>query len=156
MQKQQKMKPQNLLLLFLSTFTLYIALLTLKQHLSSAGRIYAVRIINGFSNNSSLPLVVWCVGPRGGDDIGGRALQERDDYSWTVRVGFGWWRSTGARFVCTVKWDRMRRKFEAFRERRDEYRCGGGGGQCLWLVKEDGFYFSNNGIKWIKDFAWRP
>lgn len=152
------MKPQNfLLLLFLPTLALYIALLTLKQQLSAAGRTYTVRIVNGFSNNSSLPLVVWCVGPRG-VDIGGRALQERDDYSWSVQVGFGW-SSARTRFVCTVKWDRRRRKFEAFRARRDEYRCGGGGGgggQCLWLVKEDGFYFSNDGIKWIKDFAWMP
>ncbi|XP_057783592.1 S-protein homolog 31-like [Salvia miltiorrhiza] len=143
------MKAQNAVALFLISCTMYITLLTLKQHLSMAGRTYDVRIINGFTNNSSLALVVWCAAADGGD-IGGRALQERDDYSWSVKVGPLW---SSARFVCTLKWDAKRRKFDAFRASRDRYRCGHGG-QCLWLVKEDGFYFSNDGATWIKNFAW--
>ncbi|KAL2463256.1 Plant self-incompatibility protein S1 family [Forsythia ovata] len=72
---------------------------------------YDVRIINGFSNNSSLPLVVWCSSEDGGD-IGGRALQERDDYSWSVKTGL--WKTP--LFICTIKWDGKRKKFDAFWE----------------------------------------
>ncbi|KAL0322632.1 UNVERIFIED_CONTAM: hypothetical protein Sangu_1882500 [Sesamum angustifolium] len=84
-------------------------------------------------------------------DIGGRALQERDDYGWTVTTT-GLFRSS-SRFVCTMKWDGKRKRFEAFQAGRDRYRCGVLR-QCFWLVKEDGFYFSNDGVQWIKDFPW--
>ncbi|KAH6768399.1 hypothetical protein C2S51_013735 [Perilla frutescens var. frutescens] len=144
------MKTRNALVLFLISFAAYMAVIVMKQHSTLGNRIYDVRIINGFTNNSSLPLVVWCVAADG-ENIGGRALQERDDYSWSVEVGLLIRSST--RFVCTLKWDAMRKKFEAFRATRDRYRCGATA-QCLWLVKEDGFYFSNNGVHWIKDFPW--
>ncbi|CAA0810131.1 Plant self-incompatibility protein S1 family [Striga hermonthica] len=111
---------------------------------------YDVRVINGFSNNSSAPLVVWCVSRETGD-IGGRALQERDDYSWDVEPSAFWTRDH--EFVCTVKWDRTRKSFKAFDGSRDRYKCGPRR-LCLWMVKEDGFYFSNDGIRWIKDFPW--
>ncbi|KAL0392624.1 UNVERIFIED_CONTAM: hypothetical protein Sradi_2485200 [Sesamum radiatum] len=138
------MKTQNALILLISGFALYTTFLSFKQH------TYDVRIINGFSNNSSLPLVVWCVSEDEGD-IGGRALQERDDYGWTVKTGLFW---SSSRFICTMKWDGKRKKFEAFRSSRDRYRCGARR-QCFWLVKEDGFYFSNDdGVHWIKDFPW--
>ncbi|GFQ06960.1 hypothetical protein PHJA_002840100 [Phtheirospermum japonicum] len=97
-----------------------------------------------------MPLVVWCVSYNAGD-IGGRALQERDDYSWTVENNSIF--SSSPRFDCTMKWDAKRKRFEAFRASRDRYRCGARR-QCLWLVKEDGFYFSNDGVNWIKDFPW--
>ncbi|GFP92436.1 hypothetical protein PHJA_001387800 [Phtheirospermum japonicum] len=112
---------------------------------------YDVRVINGFTNNSSEPLVVWCVS-RDTGDIGGRALQERDDYSWTVESSvFFYWSSS--RFVCTMKWEGKRKRFEAFRVSRDRYRCGARR-QCLWLVREDGFYFGNDGFNWVRDFPW--
>lgn len=145
------MKTQSaLLLLILVAFALYTTIfISFRQPLYFGNTIYDVRIINGFSNNSSMPLVVWCVSQDRGD-IGGRALQERDDYSWTVKMGLFW---SSSPFVCTMKWDGKRKKFEAFRASRDRYRCGACG-QCFWLVKEDGFYFSNNGVNWIKDFPW--
>ncbi|KAL2469549.1 Plant self-incompatibility protein S1 family [Abeliophyllum distichum] len=113
-----------------------------------ANKSYDVRIINGFTNNSSLPLVVWCSSKDGGD-IGGRALQERDDYSWSVKTGL--WKTP--QFICTIKWDSKRIKFDAFWLNRDRYRCGNYR-QCVWLVKEDGFYFSNDEITWERDFSW--
>ncbi|GER34797.1 plant self-incompatibility protein S1 family [Striga asiatica] len=112
---------------------------------------YDVRVINGFSNNSSVPLVVWCVSRETGD-IGGRALQERDDYSWDVEPS-AFWSIRDHEFVCTVKWDRTRKSFKAFDGSRDRYKCGPRR-LCLWMVKEDGFYFSNDGVQWIKDFPW--
>ncbi|KAL7081322.1 hypothetical protein ACP275_14G032700 [Erythranthe tilingii] len=142
------MKPADALILVLFGLSLYTTFIVFIQP-AYFGNTYEVRIINGFSNNSSLPLVVWCVSHDSGD-IGGRALQERDDYSWTVKINPFWGSS---RFVCTMKWDEKTKKFEVFRASRDKYRCGECG-ECFWLVKEDGFYFSNNGINWIKNFPW--
>ncbi|CAI0397488.1 unnamed protein product [Linum tenue] len=111
---------------------------------------YDVRVINGFTNNSSLALVVWC--SSGGEefgDMGGRALQEGDDFSWTSTTTT----SGGVNVVCTVKWDLRKRKFDAFKVARDVRRCYRPR-KCSWLVKEDGFYFSNDEVNWKKDFSW--
>ncbi|KAL3634411.1 hypothetical protein CASFOL_021465 [Castilleja foliolosa] len=140
------MKTILLIILLSASFFLFTKL---SNHFDNTTN-YDVRIINGFSNNSSMPLVVWCVSYDAGD-IGGRALQERDDYSWIVEDASIFWGSS--RFDCTMKWESKRVKFEAFRASRDRYRCGALR-QCIWLVKEDGFYFSNDGVNWIKDFSW--
>ncbi|KAI3746841.1 hypothetical protein L6452_09283 [Arctium lappa] len=116
---------------------------------------YHVAVFNGFSGNSSLPLIIWCttVGDAYGGDMGGRALQESDDYSWNVKVTFWKSISSDTAFSCTMKWDQKRKKFEAFRVHRDRSRCGVLR-KCLWLVKEDGFYFSNDEHNWVKEFSW--
>ncbi|XP_073128503.1 uncharacterized protein [Henckelia pumila] len=148
------MKTHNLLLLIILSLTLFKTLTSLKElaisHLST--KTYDVRIINGFTSNSSMPLVVWCAS-EDGDDMGGRALQEREDYGWSVDTGF---LSRPARFVCTVKWAWRRKKFDAFWLSRDKYRCGVDR-RCFWLVKEDGIYFgksNDHGGNWIKNFSW--
>ncbi|KAL0548058.1 hypothetical protein IC582_012499 [Cucumis melo] len=111
---------------------------------------YEVRVINGFTNNSSLPLVIWCASKDG--DIGGRALQEHDDFSWPVKTNF-WITTTTSQFSCTVKLDRTRKSFDAFKVPRDIYRCSALR-KCSWLVMEDGFYFSDDEVNWKKDFSW--
>ncbi|CAA3006070.1 S-protein homolog 5 [Olea europaea var. sylvestris] len=135
------------MLLLILGLASYATFISLKQN-DFESESYDVRIINGFSNNSSLPLIIWCESEYGGD-IGGRALQERDDFSWSVKSGL--WKTP--LFFCTIKWDGKRKKFEAFRETRDRYRCEKYR-QCFWLVKEDGFYFSSDEIAWRKDFSW--
>ncbi|KAH7573098.1 hypothetical protein ACOSP7_006538 [Xanthoceras sorbifolium] len=117
------------------------------QHLY--GIEYNVRVINGFTNNSSLPLVIWCSSGDGGD-MGGRALQEGDDFSWSLKTNL--WGSTN--FLCTMKWDAARKRFDAFSVGRDSRRCYDPFRKCSWLVKEDGFYFSNDEVNWKKDFSW--
>ncbi|XP_052191069.1 S-protein homolog 5-like [Diospyros lotus] len=111
------------------------------------GAGYDVHITNGFTNNSSLPLVIWCSSQE--QNLGGRALQEGDDFSWRVKANV--WKNS--LFVCTMKWDGVRKRFEAFRVHRDGHRCALFK-KCFWLVKEDGFYFSGDGVKWKKDFSW--
>ncbi|XVE84785.1 hypothetical protein DITRI_Ditri17bG0040300 [Diplodiscus trichospermus] len=112
------------------------------------GMEYEVRVINGFSNNSSLPLVIWCISQQDGD-IGGRALQEGDDYGWMLKTNI--WSSS--HYLCTMKWDAKRRSFDAFNVPRDRQRCAPLK-KCSWLVKEDGFYFSSDEVNWKKDFSW--
>ncbi|PWA92206.1 Plant self-incompatibility S1 [Artemisia annua] len=115
---------------------------------------YQVSVVNGLSNNSSLPLVIWCNNVDDAySDIGGRALQEGDDFSWNVRVTLWKYISSTNVFSCTMKWDQKRKKFEAFWLRRDESRCGVLR-KCVWLVKEDGFYFSNDESNWVREFTW--
>lgn len=111
------------------------------------GLEYDVRVINGFKNNSSLPLVIWC--SSNNDDLGGRALQEGDDFSWSLKTNF--WGTTHS--LCTMKWDAMRRRFDAFKVPRDLQRCSLFR-KCSWSVREDGFYFSNDEVNWKKDFSW--
>lgn len=135
--------------LFILGVACYIIMLILiKQPDEYFGQVYNVHIINGFTNNSSLPLVVWCNADDGAD-MGGRALQERDEFSWSVKTTF--WKST--QYLCTMKNDNQRRSFQAFQRRRDIQRCSPTR-ECFWLVKEDGFYFSNDEIYWRKDFSW--
>ncbi|QCD77360.1 S-protein homolog 5 [Vigna unguiculata] len=108
---------------------------------------YYVRVINGFTDNSSVPLVIWCSSEE--MDLGGRALQEHDDFSWVMRPSF--WSSN--RMKCTMKWDSTRKSFEAFKASRDTERCGIHR-TCSWMVTQDGFYFSNDEVNWRKDFLW--
>ncbi|XP_021291836.1 S-protein homolog 6-like [Herrania umbratica] len=112
------------------------------------GMEYEVRVINGFSNNSSLPLVIWCISQQDGD-MGGRALQEGDDFGWRLKTNI-WGNS---HYLCTLKWDAKRRSFDAFKVPRDSQRCAPLK-KCSWLVKEDGFYFSSDEVNWKKDFSW--
>lgn len=114
---------------------------------------YDVRVINGFTNNSSLPLVIWC--SSGDSDLGGRALQEGDDFSWSLQTSsFFLLLSSSHDFLCTMKWEAKRKRFRAFNVPRDTRRCYFPFRKCSWLVKEDGFYFSSDEINWKKDFSW--
>ncbi|CAN4120689.1 unnamed protein product [Withania somnifera] len=134
--------------MFLIILGIYIiALISIKQPDEYFEKIYNIHIINGFTNNSSLPLVVWCISSDR-VDIGGRALQEHDEYSWSVKTTF--WKNT--QFLCTMKFDQQKRSFQAF-QRKDIQRCSPTR-ECFWLVKEDGFYFSNDEIYWRRDFSW--
>ncbi|KAG7533298.1 Plant self-incompatibility S1 [Arabidopsis thaliana x Arabidopsis arenosa] len=134
-----------LLMLIITSLTIMITLM-LQPQTMLLGEEYDVRVINNFRDNSSLPLVIWCTSPQG--DIGGRALQEGDDFEWTVKIDL--W---SAEYTCTMKWNTKRKRFEAFKVSRDSNRCGSTK-KCSWSVREDGFYFSNDEVYWTKDFSW--
>ncbi|KAK2982090.1 hypothetical protein RJ640_003013 [Escallonia rubra] len=87
--------------------------------------MHEVHIINGFTSNSSMPLVIWCKSNQG--YLGGHALQEGDDYILSFETNF--WQRTDLLF-CTMKWDRKRMSFEAFPLRRRSYNFGALG-KCL-------------------------
>ncbi|XP_047335798.1 S-protein homolog 6-like [Impatiens glandulifera] len=131
------------------SFSWFFIFTSLVQPDYFVGGVYEIQVINGFRNNSSLPLVIWCTSGDQ-DDMGGRALQEGDDFGWRVKAGF---LRASSHFICTLKWDDKRKRFDAFKVERDSHRCGPLR-KCFWLVKEDGFYFSNDGENWMKDFSW--
>ncbi|KAJ4722893.1 Self-incompatibility protein [Melia azedarach] len=136
---------KSILLIF--GLALGIIFLSILQPHQFYGIVYDVRVINGFTNNSSLPLVIWCSSED--SDLGGRALQEGDDFSWSIRTKI--W--SNSKYLCTMKWDAKRIRFDAFKVPRDSHRCNPFR-KCSWLVKEDGFYFSNDEVNWKKDFSW--
>ncbi|KAK9078953.1 hypothetical protein SSX86_000622 [Deinandra increscens subsp. villosa] len=140
------MKKWQIFLLSMLAASSYIVFMSSKW-LSIHGIItYEIRVVNGFTNNSSLPLVIWC----DEGDIGGRALQQGDDYTWDTRVSM--WTQA---YRCTMKWGGTRKKFEAFERGRCRTSSSSSSvRKCSWLVKEDGFYFSNDECKWVKDFSW--
>ncbi|KAL1213490.1 putative S-protein4 [Cardamine amara subsp. amara] len=140
-----------LYVLFVISLTInltWIIFLLVKPETMSLGEEYDVRVINNFRDNSSLPLVIWCTSPQG--DLGGRALQEGDDFGWTAKIDI--W-SLRTEYTCTMKWNLKRKRFEAFKGSRDSDRCGSTK-KCSWSVREDGFYFSSDEVYWTKDFSW--
>jgi hypothetical protein len=108
---------------------------------------YYVQVVNGFTNNSSVPLIIWCSSKE--MDLGGRGLQEHDDFSWIMRPNL--WSSNHMK--CTMKWNSNRKSFDAFKASRDIERCGLYK-LCSWRVTQDGFYFSNDQVNWKKEFTW--
>ncbi|XP_057540242.1 uncharacterized protein LOC130818191 [Amaranthus tricolor] len=145
-----KIKTCALFPCFLTLITFVtVFIITIKEPEYLSVTKYSISVINGFSNNSSLPLVIWCESEE--NDMGGRALQEGDDYSWSQSTGF---LGVGiSRVFCTIKWESVRKVFDAFHFERDIHRCSPFK-MCVWLVKEDGFYFSNDGLLFQKDFSW--
>ncbi|XP_050259820.1 S-protein homolog 5-like [Quercus robur] len=137
----------SLMLPFSFAIALLVVYMLILQPDQLHGREYDVRVVNGFTNNDSLPLVIWCASKD--SDLGGRALQEHDDFSWRLRTNL--WGTT--HFLCTMKWDQKRKSFDAFKGPRDIYRCGPLR-KCSWLVREDGFYFSNDEVNWKREFSW--
>ncbi|XP_038875976.1 S-protein homolog 5-like isoform X1 [Benincasa hispida] len=144
--KKKKILSTILVLFFFSSFSFFMFIIH-PDRFYLHDVVFEVRVINGFRNNSSLPLVIWCSSKE--SDLGGRALQEHDDFSWKVTTKL--WKSN--QFSCTMKWDAKRRSFDAFKVPRDFYRCGNFK-KCSWLVTEDGFYFSPDEVNWKKDFQW--
>ncbi|KAI4311357.1 hypothetical protein MLD38_036261 [Melastoma candidum] len=146
-------------ILFIASFLLlsFLSILaTLILRPGSSYRVeYDVRVINGFRDNSSMPLVIWCASSDE-DDMGGRALQEGDDYGWSVVVTeliWGYNAAGPSLFRCTMKRDAARKTFDAFVVGADSARCWSTR-KCWWLVKEDGFYFGNDEVSWQKQFPW--
>ncbi|KAL5542508.1 hypothetical protein UlMin_010218 [Ulmus minor] len=132
---------------YLTILIFFLSIIPKREFFSFHGTEFEVRVINGFSDNSSLPLVIWCSSED--SDLGGHALQERDDFSWRLRTNF--WNNQ--RFICTMKWDQRKKRFEVFKMPRDVRHCSLLR-KCSWLVTENGFYFSSDEVNCKKDFSW--
>ncbi|XP_057958383.1 uncharacterized protein LOC131151151 [Malania oleifera] len=99
---------------------------------------YEIHVTNGFRTNSSTPLVIWYYGVHHRRMIWGEALQEGEKFSWGLLIDF--WGTV--QFSCTIKWDRQRKRFEAFWVHQDGHRCFDLK-KCFWLVTKDGIYFNS-------------
>ncbi|GMI70309.1 hypothetical protein like AT3G24060 [Hibiscus trionum] len=85
------------------------------------------------------------------DDIGLKAMRVWDDYTWTFKVNV--LRTT--LFSCNARWTKgKQRHFDAFVASRDEERCQKYHNSCMWSVRSDGIYFSNNNSTWTNTYPW--
>lgn len=108
---------------------------------------YHVCIINDMPSDPP-PLTVHC--KSGDDDIGSKDLLLHEEYRWSFRVNF--WETT--LFFCSARWGGGKRTYiDAFVAIRDERRCRKNR-YCLWSVREDGFYFSNDNSTWRNQHPW--
>ncbi|KAK8618230.1 hypothetical protein V6N13_132230 [Hibiscus sabdariffa] len=87
----------------------------------------------------------------GDRDIGDKAMLKGEHYTWDTKVNL--FRTT--LFFCNARWVNYKRiTFDAFRASRDEDRCEEYHNSCMWSVRSDGIYFSNNNVTWTNEYPW--
>lgn len=107
---------------------------------------YHIHITNDLPSNSIL--VLHCKSKN--RDLGQTSLSLRQDFTFKTEINA--WRTT--LFFCHVTWDVKQRYFEGFRATRDEYRCKKLQHSCMWSVRGDGIYFSNDNSTWTNEYPW--
>ncbi|KAE8698834.1 putative Leucine-rich repeat receptor-like protein kinase family protein [Hibiscus syriacus] len=113
---------------------------------------YHIHIVNDLPNDMPPgvpPLKIHC---KSGDrDIGEMPMFPHDDYQFDTKVD--WFATT--LFFCSVDWlEGKQQSFDAFVARRDEHRCRKYHNSCLWSVREDGIYFSDDNLNWFNTYPW--
>ncbi|XP_021290720.1 S-protein homolog 18-like [Herrania umbratica] len=83
-------------------------------------------------------------------DLGEKNMLEHQDYTWDSRINL--LRTT--LFFCNARWEGKQRYFEAFKATRDEHRCRVYHNSCLWSMRHDGIYFSNDNSSWTNEYPW--
>ncbi|KAK8548027.1 hypothetical protein V6N12_060954 [Hibiscus sabdariffa] len=86
----------------------------------------------------------------GDRDIGEKWMFPQEDYTWDTKINL--FRTT--LFSCDVFWEGKQQNFEAFNALRDEHRCRKFHNSCLWSVREDGIYSSNDNADWLNIYPW--
>lgn len=108
-------------------------------------RKYHIRIIDDLPDQPP-ELFVHCKSKN--NDLGVKSLRPRGMYTIAFYVNF--WKNT--LFFCRLKWGENKTSFDAFRTRRDGYRCQKHG--CIWSIRPDGFYFSKDWKNWRLEYKW--
>ncbi|XVF65053.1 hypothetical protein PTKIN_Ptkin09bG0215500 [Pterospermum kingtungense] len=83
-------------------------------------------------------------------DIGEKPLKQHEDYTFDSKMNL--FRTT--LFFCHASWEGKQMYFEAFKASRDEHRCRKYHNSCLWSVRDDGIYFSNDNSTWNNEYPW--
>ncbi|KAI5655991.1 hypothetical protein M9H77_24784 [Catharanthus roseus] len=95
---------------------------------------YTVHVINNLPSNQFL-LKIHCAS--GDDDLGFHNLTVNQDFNWSFRVNI---RGTTL-FFCHFWWQNKDKAFEVFNNYIATKTCRT---NCYWLVREDGFYFTDD------------
>ncbi|XWS22408.1 hypothetical protein CRYUN_Cryun29cG0031400 [Craigia yunnanensis] len=109
---------------------------------------YHIHIINDLSPGVPSPLYLHCKSKN--KDLGQKPMLQHQDYTWDSKINL--FRTT--LFFCHAWWEGKQRYFVAFNARRDEDRCLWYHNSCLWSVRDDGFYFSNDNSTWTNEYPW--
>ncbi|KAK8704846.1 hypothetical protein V6N13_048458 [Hibiscus sabdariffa] len=86
----------------------------------------------------------------GDRDIGEKELFQHEDYTWDTKIDL--FRTT--LFFCNIWWEGKQQTIVAFKALRDEHRCRKHHNSCLWSVRDDGIYFSNDNSYWYNAYPW--
>ena len=109
---------------------------------------YHIHIINDLPPN--VPSVVFLHCKSKNRDIGQKSILLHQDYTWDSTINL----TRTTLFFCQVWWDVKKRYFVAFKANRDEVRCRKYHNSCMWSVRGDGIYFSNNNSTWTNEYPW--
>lgn len=98
---------------------------------------FTVNVINGLPNS----LALHCASKD--DDFGFQHILANENYHWYFHRNF--WLTT--RYKCTFWWASKSARFDVFNYTISEEcrfdKLNVDHNQCVWIVKEDGFYFGN-------------
>lgn len=133
----------TILLLFVAGFL--SAFGDLLQENNSILTKYHIHIINDLPPQNSTKLIVHCKSKD--NDLGVKELGLHEEYGWTCRVNL--FRTT--LYFCLTKWGEKERYIVGFKAKRDQIRCKK---NCLWLGRENGFFFSNDNLTWRLEYPW--
>ncbi|XP_022722238.1 S-protein homolog 18-like [Durio zibethinus] len=113
---------------------------------------YHIHIINDLPSDlpPNVPSVLLLHCKSKDKDLGQRSMLQHEDYTWDSRINL--FRTT--LFFCQASWEGKQRNFDAFDANRDEHRCREYHNSCLWSVRDDGFYFSNDNSTWTNEYPW--
>ena len=130
------------------SFVLYL-LVTWPNLASNADMLtkYHIHIMDDLPDPSS-KLFVHC--KSADSDKGARELSPGQEYGWGTRVNV--WRST--LYFCLLKWEGVKERYiVAFKGHRDQGRCKHIKA-CLWKVRDNGIFFSNDNSTWSNEYPW--
>ncbi|KAI6695874.1 hypothetical protein NL676_023584 [Syzygium grande] len=105
-------------------------------------RMYHVHIVNNLPGD----FVLHCKSKN--NDLRARTLQP--DQEQLIRFRLNIFKKT--LFFCSAQWETRFKQFNAFTTNRDEDRCDAV--QCIWSVRDDGFYFTNDSITYDREYTW--
>ncbi|GMI87897.1 hypothetical protein like AT3G24060 [Hibiscus trionum] len=113
---------------------------------------YHIHIVNDLPNDLPPGIPSLNIHCKSADrDIGEKAMFSRDDYEFDTKVNL----FATTLFFCNAKWlEGKQQCFNAFKARRDEHRCRKYHNSCLWSVREDGIYFSDDNVNWVNAYPW--
>ncbi|KAI3451078.1 hypothetical protein Pfo_007743 [Paulownia fortunei] len=110
------------------------------QNKTFPGQKYEVHIINSLPNNSS-PLFIHCASKD--DDLGNHTLHQKDDFHWHFRINV----LLSTLFFCRFRWDSKDKSYDVFNKHLapncETYDQKVDGNICVWSIRQDGFWISN-------------
>lgn len=124
-----------------SNLRIFYSFLILFSHISHTMSIFTygfrVHVINGLPN----PMTVHCASRN--NDFGMKQVAVNEDFHWSFHRNF----LLNTLYFCHFWWSSYNRSFDVFNYtisedcRFDKLKIDGN--ECVWVVKEDGFYFGN-------------
>ncbi|KAF8394205.1 hypothetical protein HHK36_020412 [Tetracentron sinense] len=134
-------------MIFKSFVLIFVLALALSELSVVLGK-YHVYIFNDIVNDTGTgtPLTIHCKSED--DDLGEQLLPPVGHFTWKFNLNL----LGNTLFYCNFQFDNMQGHYNIFEATRDGHRCYL---KCLWLVRQDGLYFSNGDKKTLElQYVW--